>query len=152
MCLVARRPQPYVAGTDGGQSGTGRVDQVIMYHLKFAKIIDFGAQGQLRSGDTPQAFNGFGFSLQAAVLPGLKIGGAYNKTYFNPQLTQAVFNGGQHGLLDRWARKAIGATWSGAPFGRGKPMATSHSFPTRQEARNLWPWDSPPTESRSTPD
>jgi predicted porin len=66
----------YVAGTDGGQSGTGRVDQAIMYHLKLGKIIDFGAQGQLRSGDTPQAFNGFGFSLQAAVLPGLKIGGA----------------------------------------------------------------------------
>jgi predicted porin len=84
----------YVAGTDGGQSGTGRADQVILYHLKFAKIFDFGAQGQLRSGATSQAFNGFGFSLQATVLPGLKIGGAYNKTYFNPQFTRVIFNGG----------------------------------------------------------
>ncbi len=35
----------YVAGTDGGQSGTGRADQTILYHLNFAKIFDFGAQG-----------------------------------------------------------------------------------------------------------
>jgi hypothetical protein len=77
----------YVAGTDGGQSGTGRADQIILYHLKFAKIFDFGAQGQLRTGATSQAFNGFGFSLQATVLPGLTIGGAYNKTYFNPRFS-----------------------------------------------------------------
>src|SRR5262249_9284751 len=37
----------------------GRADQTILHHLKVAKIIDFGAQGQLRTGDTPQAFNGF---------------------------------------------------------------------------------------------
>ena len=107
----------YVAGTDGGQSGTGRADQVIMYHLKLAKIIDFGAQGQLRSGDTPQAFNGFGFSLQAAVLPGLKIGGAYNKTYFNPQFTQTVFNGGHTdywtvGGKGDWRNLEWGAVWA----------------------------------------
>jgi predicted porin len=107
----------YVAGTDGGQSGTGRVDQAIMYHLKFAKILDLGAQGQLRSGDTQQAFNGFGFSLQAAVLPGLKIGGAYNKTYFNPQFTQAVFNGGHtdywtFGGKGNWRNLELGAVWA----------------------------------------
>jgi len=107
----------YVAGTDGGQSGTGRADQVIMYHLKFAKIVDFGAQGQLRTGDTLQAFNGFGFSLQATVLPGLKIGGAYNKTYFNPQFTQAVFNGGHTdywtlGGKGDWRNLEWGAVWA----------------------------------------
>ncbi len=103
----------YVAGTDGGQSGTGRVDQAIMYHVKFAKIFDFGAQGQLRTGDTPQAFNGFGFSLQAKVLPGLKIGGAYNKTYFNRQLTDTVFNGGG---TDYWTLGAIG-NWRNLEYG-----------------------------------
>ncbi len=107
----------YVAGTDGGQSGTGRADQVIMYHLNVAKVIDFGAQGQLRTGDTPQAFNGFGFSLQASVLPGLKIGGAYNNTYFNPQFTQAVFNGGHtdywtFGGKGAWRNLEWGAVWS----------------------------------------
>ena len=107
----------YVAGTDGGQSGTGRADQVIMYHLKFANIMDFGAQGQLRTGDTPQSFNGFGFSLQAALLPGLKIGGAYNKTYFNPQFTQTVFHGGRTdywtlGGKGNWRRLEWGAVWA----------------------------------------
>ncbi len=90
----------YPAGTDGGQSGTGRADQTILYHLKFAKIFDFGAQGQLRTGATYQAFNGFGFSLQATVFRGVKIGGAYNKTYFNPEFRQAVFGGGN---TDYWA-------------------------------------------------
>jgi predicted porin len=107
----------YVAGTDGGQSGTGRADQTILYHLKFAKILDFGAQGQLRTGNTPQAFNGFGFSLQAAVLPGLKIGGAYNKTYFNPQFSQVVFNGGGTdywtlGAKGDWRKLEWGAVWA----------------------------------------
>jgi predicted porin len=103
----------YVAGTDGGQSGTGRADQTILYHLKFAKIFDFGAQGQLRTGDTSQAFNGFGFSVQAAVLPGLKVGGAYNKTYFNPQFTNLVFNGGG---TDYWTLGAMG-TWRNLEWG-----------------------------------
>ena len=106
----------YVAGTDGGQSGTGRADQIILYHLKFAKIFDFGAQGQLRTGATSQAFNGFGFSLQATVLPGLTIGGAYNKTYFNPQFTQVIFNGGGTdywtiGAKGEWRNLEWGAVW-----------------------------------------
>jgi len=106
-----------VAGTDGGQSGTGRADQTILYHLTFAKIFDFGAQGQLRTADTPQAFNGFGFSLQAAVLPGLKIGGAYNKTYFNPQFTNIIFNrdGTDYWTLGGrgdWRNLEWGAVWA----------------------------------------
>ncbi len=102
----------YVAGTDGGQSGTGRADQTILYHLNFAKIFDFGTQGQLRSADTPQAFNGFGFSMQAAVLPGVKIGGAYNKTYFGPALTDLVLQGG----TDYWAVGAKG-DWRNIEWG-----------------------------------
>jgi predicted porin len=107
----------YVAGTDGGQSGTGRADQTILYHLKFAKIFDFGAQGQLRTADTPQAFNGFGFSLQATVLPGLKFGGAYNKAYLNQQFTNVVFNGGGTdywtlGVKGDWRNLEWGAVWA----------------------------------------
>jgi len=90
----------YVANTDGGQSGTGRADQTILYHLKFAKIFDFGAQGQLRTSNTVQAFNGFGFSLQAQILPKVEIAGAYNKTYFGPTETQVFFHGGG---TDYWA-------------------------------------------------
>ena len=39
------------------------------------------------------------------MLPGVKIGGAYNKTYFNPQFTQVIFNGGGK---DYWAFGGIG--------------------------------------------
>ena len=102
----------YVAGTDGGQSGTGRADQTILYHLKFAKIVDFGAQGQLRTTDAPQAFNGFGFSLQAKVLPGLQIGGAYNKTYFDHFLVSTALHGG----TDYWAFGGKG-TWRNLEWG-----------------------------------
>jgi Protein of unknown function (DUF3011)/Gram-negative porin len=105
----------YVAGTDGGQSGTGRADQTVLYHLKFAKIFDFGAQGQLRTADTPQAFNGFGFSLQAKALPGLQIGGAYNKTYFDQFLTEEVLHGGTDywavGGKGTWRKLEWGADW-----------------------------------------
>jgi len=132
----------YVAGTDGGQSGTGRADQTILYHLKFAKIFDFGAQGQLRTADTPQAFNGFGFSLQAVVLPGLKIGGAYNKTYFNPQFTNVVFSGGNTdywtlGARGDWRNLEWGAVWARQsngdiafvpdPAGGAEPLAVGFS-------------------------
>ncbi len=103
----------YVAGTDGGQSGTGRADQTILYRLKFAKILDFGAQGQLRTGDTSQAFSGFGFSVQATALPGLKIGGAYNKTYFNSTLRDTVLHGDG---TDYWAFGGKG-TWRNLEWG-----------------------------------
>jgi len=105
----------YVAGTDGGQSGTARADQTILYHLNFAKIFDFGAQGQLRTGDTPQAFNGFGFSFQAKALPGLQIGGSYNKPYFDHFLTTTVLHGGTDywilGGKGTWRNLEWGADW-----------------------------------------
>ena len=57
----------YVAGTDGGQSGTGRADQTILYHRQVREDIRLRSAGTVRAGDTSQAFNGFGFSLQAKV-------------------------------------------------------------------------------------
>jgi hypothetical protein len=103
----------YVAGTDGGQSGTARADQTILYHLIFAKNFDFGAQGQLRTADTQQAFNGFGFSFQGKVLPGLQIGGSYNKTYFDQFLKQTILHGGG---TDYWAFGGKG-TWRNLEWG-----------------------------------
>ncbi len=70
---------------------------------------------QLRTADTPQAFNGFGFSLQAKVLPGVKIGGAYNKTYFNPLSQRSVLHGGTDywafGGKGKWRNLEWGANW-----------------------------------------
>jgi hypothetical protein len=66
----------------------------------------------LRTGDTPQAFNGFGFSFQATALPGLKLGGAYNKTYFNSTLRNTVLHGG----TDYWVFGGQG-TWRNLEWG-----------------------------------
>jgi hypothetical protein len=87
----------------------------------------------LRTGDTPQAFNGFGFSFQAKVLPGLQIGGAYNKTYFDHFLTTTVLHGG----TDYWAvgGKALGATLNGEQTGTARATATLRSFPIPQADR-----------------
>jgi predicted porin len=120
----------YVAGTDGGQSGTARADQTILYHLTFARIFDFGAQGQLRTTDAPQAFNGFGFSFQAKVLPSLQIGGSYNKTYFDHSLRRR--HSTEARITGPLEPKAPGATLNGAQTGSGRPEATWRSSPTQQ--------------------
>jgi len=80
--------------------------------------------------------------LQAAVLPGLKIGGAYNKTYFNPQFSQVVFNGGGTdywtlGARGDWRNLEWGAVWARQsnrdiafvpdPAGGSEPLAVGFS-------------------------
>jgi predicted porin len=104
----------YVAGTDGGVTGTGRADEVVQYHNTFLNILEFGAQAQFRGANVATAVDGFGFSLQAKVFPGLKLGGAYNKTYFSNLLrtTIAGFQGG----TDYWAFGATG-NWRIIEFG-----------------------------------
>ena len=123
----------YVAGTDGGQSGTARADQTILYHLTFAKIFDFGAQAQLRTSDAPQAFNGFGFSFQAKVLPGLQVGGSYNKTYFDHFLRRRCSMEAR--ITGPLEAKAPGASLNGEQTGSGRTEATWRSFPTPQADR-----------------
>jgi predicted porin len=102
----------YVGGTDGGITGTGRADEAVLYTNKFAKILEIGAQGQFRGANTPQAFDGFGFSLQATVLPGLKIGGSYNRTYFNDASVRTQL----HADRDYWSVGGKG-TWRILEYG-----------------------------------
>jgi len=73
----------YVAGTDGGASGTGFADRVVNYRNTIFKIFEVGIQGQFRGTDA----NGVGASLQVTVLPGVKVGGAVTHTNW-PQTTQ----------------------------------------------------------------
>jgi predicted porin len=70
----------YVAGTDGGASGTGRADRVVNYRNTIFKILEVGIQGQFRGADS----NGVGGSVQLTILPGVKVGGAYTHTYWSP--------------------------------------------------------------------
>jgi predicted porin len=66
----------YVAGTDGGASGTGFADRVVNYHNTIFKIFEVGLQGQFRGPDE----NGVGASLQVTILPGVRVGGAWTHT------------------------------------------------------------------------
>ena len=82
----------YVAGTDGGASGTGRADRVVTYRNKIFKIFEVGLQGQFRGADA----NGVGGSAQVTILPGVKIGAAFTHTNW-PQSTRDVVQGlGDH--------------------------------------------------------
>ena len=126
----------YVAGTDGGVTGTGRADQVVQYRNTFLKILEFGAQAQFRGADVATAVDGFGFSLQARVLPGLKVGGAYNKTYFSNLLhtTIAGFQGGTDywtlGATGNWRRIEFGAVFARERNGDLAYIADSQGFNT----------------------
>ncbi len=67
----------YVAGTDGGATGTGFADRVVNYRNTIFKILEVGIQGQFRGSKDSE---GAGASLQLTVLPGVKFGGAYTRT------------------------------------------------------------------------
>jgi hypothetical protein len=76
--------------------------------------LELGAQAQFRGANVATAVDGFGFSVQAKVLPGLKVGGAYNKTYFSNQLQTTI--AGFHGGTNYWAFGATG-NWRFIEFG-----------------------------------
>ncbi len=76
----------YVAGTDGGASGTGFADRVVNYRNTIFKILEVGFQGQFRGPDS----NGVGGSLQLTILPGVKIGGAVTHTNWSPTTQNLV--------------------------------------------------------------
>jgi predicted porin len=78
----------YVAGTDGGVSGTGFADRVVNYRNTIFKILEVGFQGQFRGTDS----NGVGGSVQLTILPGVKFGGAITRTNWSPA-TQGLVRG-----------------------------------------------------------
>jgi predicted porin len=79
----------YVAGTDGGPTGTGFADRVVNYRNTIFKIVEVGLQGQFRGGKDSE---GAGASLQLTVLPGVKVGGAYTRTNWSQNTRDLVTN------------------------------------------------------------
>ena len=91
----------YVAGTDGGTTGTGRADRVVHYRNTALKIVDFALQGQFRATGNDSTTDGVGASLQFKLLPGLKAGGTYTRTNWSP--TQRTLIRGLGGDADYMA-------------------------------------------------
>jgi predicted porin len=108
----------YVGGTDGGYTGTGRADRVVQYRNNLFKVLDVGVQGQFRAAGNDSVGDGYGASLQAAILPGLKLGGSYTHTNHPIAVRERVRGLGGNadfvalgGRFD-WRFLQLGAVWS----------------------------------------
>lgn len=77
----------YNAGTDGGSSGTGRADQSVIYRNRMGKFT-FGLQAQAKNAFNNEWIDGFGVSAQYEILKGLRIGGAFNRSYISDLLIE----------------------------------------------------------------
>ncbi len=89
----------YVAGTDGGQTGTGRADRIVNYRNTFLKVIEAGVQGQFRAVGNDTSTDGVGGSLQFKILPGVKAGGTYTRTKWSPSQQQIRGLGGDSDFM-----------------------------------------------------
>ena len=107
----------YVAGTDGGQTGTGRADRIVNYRNNALKFVEFGLQGQFRGTGNDTTTDGVGSSLQFVVLPGLRFGGTYTRTSWSPSQQQIRGLGGESdfmavGTRIDWRILQFGAVYS----------------------------------------
>ena len=105
----------YTAGTDGGQTATGRADRVVTYKNTFLKVLELGAQGQFGVGSESE---GVGGSLQAKILPGVKIGGTFTRTDWPAAMQQQIRGLGNHseymaaGTRIDWRMLQLGAVYA----------------------------------------
>lgn len=84
----ARASATFTGGTDGGEVGTGRADQSIIYRNKF-KTFHFGAQIQTKGGSSQKIIDGFGFSAQLELNENLILGAAYNRAFLSDNLIKS---------------------------------------------------------------
>jgi hypothetical protein len=80
----------YTAGTDGGFLGTGRADQTVTYHNTIFKVLRLGGQLQFRTADNSKAVDGAGLSGELTFLPGVRIGAAYTKRFFDDETIASI--------------------------------------------------------------
>lgn len=85
-----RASATFIGGTDGGENGTGRADQSIIYRNRIGPLY-LGGQIQARGGNNNRFIDGFGLSTQIEVNNHLYIGAAFNRAF----LSEGLLNGGQ---------------------------------------------------------
>ena len=89
----------YVAGTDGGETGTGRADRIVNYRNTLLKVLEVGVQGQFRGAGNETTTDGVGGSLQLTFLPGVKAGGTYTRTNWGASKQQLRGLGGNSDFM-----------------------------------------------------
>jgi len=103
----------YVAGTDGGETGTGRADRIVNYRNTLFKILEVGVQGQFRGAGNDTTTDGVGGSLQVKFLPGVKAGGTYTRTNWSPSSQRIRGMGGNSDFMALGTR----VDWKWLEFG-----------------------------------
>jgi predicted porin len=129
----------YVAGTDGGATGTGRADQALVYRNTIGPL-SLGAQVQARTAYNNHFFDGYGLSAQMKILTGLKAGVAYNKAYLNEEIINHIL-----GLEGNPTYLSVGASYSGKKIDLGAVYANQTNGDLSQGLVN------DPTDGISTP-
>jgi predicted porin len=95
----------YTAGTDGGFLGNGRADQAVSYHGTFLKVLRLGGQLQFKTADNSEAIDGAGVSAQVTILPGVRVGATYTKSFIDDEVIDSI-----RGLDDDAEFAAVGAS------------------------------------------
>ncbi|WP_207909190.1 porin [Pedobacter sp. ok626] len=78
----SRASATFVGGTDGGENGTGRADQSIIYRNQIGPL-HFGGQIQARAGNNNRFIDGFGLSTQLEIMQDFFFGTAYNRAFLS---------------------------------------------------------------------
>ncbi|BAP29721.1 gram-negative porin domain protein [Chryseobacterium sp. StRB126] len=105
----ARASATFIGGTDGGDTGTGRADQSVIYRNHFGPFY-LGGQIQARGGNNGKFIDGFGASLQYRIKEGFFTGIAYNRALLSDSL---INNGMIIGLTGQPTYFSLGTKYVG---------------------------------------
>lgn len=76
-----RASATFIGGTDGGDNGTGRANQAIIYRNKIDKF-SIGAQMLARGSNNKKFIDGYGFSGQYELTKEITWGAAFNRALY----------------------------------------------------------------------
>jgi predicted porin len=99
----------YPGGTDGGYTGTGRAEKVLMYRHTI-KGVFVGAQMQMR-GVGDRVIDSYGLASYLSVAEGLTLGAAWNDAWVDEEIQQEI-----PGAQDHASALVTGVKYENGPF------------------------------------
>lgn len=105
----SRASATFIGGTDGGETGTGRADQSVIYRNHFGSWY-VGGQILARGGNNGKFIDGFGASLQYEIIENFFAGAAFNRALLSDNL---VNNGKIIGLEGQPTYFSLGTKYIG---------------------------------------
>lgn len=108
----ARASATFIGGTDGGETGTGRADQSLIYRNRLGPV-HIGGQIQARGSNNDKFIDGFGASIQYEIIDGFFAGAAYNRALLSKKL---IKNGEMAGLTGQPSYFSLGTKYIGTTF------------------------------------